>query len=133
METGELIGTNQDQRVNIYESATDSQISVYQIVPREVERDSFTFHVTEPKTVSGYGIKLESTEGTSGGALERGLYYTLGTQGYYGYMFFFDNDGVMRYEMLLDGYKADRVLMDGGEMICCVSSNQIGRITLWDR
>ena len=128
VETGELIGTNQDQRVNIYESATDSQISVYQIVPREVERDSFTFHVTEPKTVSGYGIKLESTEGTSGGALERGLYYTLGTQGYYGYMFFFDNDGVMRYEMLLDGYKADRVLMDGGEMICCVSSNQIGRI-----
>ena len=239
VETGEWIETNRDQQVNIYESATDSQIFVYQIVPGDVERDSFTyydkevqerleetledmkasgnhtldqplavwnpfgtgsnglyiyfegaknlevrytihvedenigdytavantgdgeakeflvvglvpgmdnevtielvdgeqniedaltFHVTAPETVSGYEISLESTRGTSGGALEQGLYYTLGTQGYYGYMFFFDNDGVMRYEMLLDGYKADRVLMDDGEMICCVSSDQIGRI-----
>ncbi len=248
VETGELMETNQDQQVNIYESATDSQISVYQIIPQEVEEESFTyydtqvqerlagaledlkaagdhtleaplavwnpfgtgsnglyiyfqyegaadlsytihvddpdiedytaqvnisdaagsgsaaesaaieflmiglvpgqvnevtmelydadgsledeftFEITAPETISGYDIKLESTQGTSGEALSDGLYYTLGTQGYYGYMFFFDNQGVMRYEMILDGYKADRVLMDGDEMICCVSSDQIGKI-----
>ena len=90
--------------------------------------DDFTFEITAPETISGYEIKLESTRGISGEALADGLYYTLGTQGYYGYMFFFDNQGVMRYEMLLDGYKADRMIMDGDEMICCVSSDQIGKI-----
>lgn len=246
VETGEWIETNREQRVDIYESAEDSQISVYQIVPREAEKDSFTyyniqvqdrladtledlkaakdytlgaplavwnpfgtgsnglyiyfqydgaaelsytihvddpsiedytaqanieagdslrgaaagieflmiglvpgrvnevtmqvyddsgslmddftFEITAPETISGYEIKLESTRGISGEALSDGLYYTLGTQGYYGYMFFFDNQGVMRYEMLLDGYKADRMIMDGDEMICCVSSDQIGKI-----
>ena len=50
-------------------------------------------------------------------------------------MFFFDNDGVMRYEMLLDGYKADRVLMNGDQMICCAGFgsdrqlNRLGQVT----
>lgn len=86
------------------------------------------FLVIAPDTVSGYDIVLEHKEGQVEEELTDGLYYTLGTQGYYGYMFFYDNDGILRYEMLLDGYKADRVLMDGDSMICCVSSNQIGRL-----
>ena len=90
--------------------------------------DSTTFWVETPETISGYDVLLEKTDGTSTQPVTDGLYYTLGTQGYYGYMFFFDNDGVMRYEMLLDGYKADRVLMNGDQMICCVASDQIGQL-----
>ena len=81
-----------------------------------------------PKTASGYNVVLEETEGTSRQELTEGLYYTLGIQGYYGHMFLFDNDGVLRYEMLLDGYKPDRVLFDDGEMLLCVSANQIGKV-----
>lgn len=44
VETGELIRQNSDQRVNIYAAATDSQITVYQMLPREIEMDSFTFY-----------------------------------------------------------------------------------------
>ena len=86
------------------------------------------FTVQAPETVSGYDTQLESREGESDDELTDGLYYTLGTQGYYGYMFFYDNDGILRYEILLDGYKADRVLKDGDSMICCVSLYQIGRL-----
>ena len=87
-----------------------------------------TYRVEAPKTASGYNVVLEETEGTSRQELTEGLYYTLGIQGYYGHMFLFDNDGVLRYEMLLDGYKPDRVLFDDGEMLLCVSANQIGKV-----
>ncbi len=92
------------------------------------EVSSVTYRVEAPKTASGYNVVLEETEGTSRQELTEGLYYTLGIQGYYGHMFLFDNDGVLRYEMLLDGYKPDRVLFDDGEMLLCVSANQIGKV-----
>ena len=92
------------------------------------EVSSVTYRVEAPKTASGYNVVLEETEGTSRQELTEGLYYTLGIQGYYGHMFLFDNDGVLRYEMLLDGYKPDRVLLDDGEMLLCVSANQIGKV-----
>lgn len=102
------------------------EIILYDDSGNQQEVREFTVRV--PETVSGYDTELVSSEGESEAELTEGLYYTLGTQGYYGYMFFYDNDGILRYEMLLDGYKADRVLMDGDSMICCISSNQIGRI-----
>ena len=93
---------------------------------------STDFTVEVPETLSGYPTRLEHTEGSSSKAeLTDGLFYTLGTQGYYGYMFFFDNDGVMRYEMLLDGFKADRILKaedESGDIYCCVAADRIGRI-----
>ena len=92
------------------------------------EVSTVTYRVEVPKTASGYNVVLEETEGTSRQELTEGLYYTLGIQGYYGHMFLFDNDGVLRYEMLLDGYKPDRVLFDDGEMLLCVSANQIGKV-----
>ncbi|PWM32474.1 MAG: hypothetical protein DBX58_04090 [Clostridiales bacterium] len=88
-----------------------------------------SFRVEAPETASGYDVVLEETQGESSQELTDGLYYTLGIQGYYGHMFLFDNDGVLRYEMLLDGYKPDRVLFDGEDMVCCVSANQIGKIS----
>ena len=87
-----------------------------------------TFETEVPQTASGYDTILEYTQGDSEEELTGGLYYTLGTQGYYGHMFFYDNEGVMRYEMLLDGYKADRILTEGSDIIFCVSADQIGRM-----
>lgn len=48
--------------------------------------------------------------------------------GHLGYGFFFDDDGVMRYEMVLEGFGLDRVLFDGNEIITCVSSSKLARI-----
>ena len=86
------------------------------------------FETEVPQAASGYDTTLDHTQGDSGEELTEGLYYTLGTQGYYGHMFFYDNEGVMRYEMLLDGYKADRILTEGSDIIFCVSADQIGRL-----
>ena len=44
VETGELLEKDSDTRVNIYESATASDIEIYQIQPAEVEKDNFTYY-----------------------------------------------------------------------------------------
>ena len=106
----------------------ENQVTIRLLDKSGKELESRSFTVTVPKPVSGYDVVLKSEAGESAEPLTDGLYYTLGTQGYYGYMFFFDNEGIMRYEMLLDGYKGDRILFDGEEMLCCVASDQIGRI-----
>ena len=106
----------------------ENQVTIRLLDESGNELESRSFAVTVPEPVSGYDVVLESEAGESAEPLTDGLYYTLGTQGYYGYMFFFDNEGIMRYEMLLDGYKGDRILFDGEEMLCCVASDQIGRI-----
>ena len=90
---------------------------------------STSFQIIAPDSISGYQTVLDTKEGESESELTEGLYYTLGTQGYYGYMFFYDNSGVLRYEMLLDGYKGDRILFEDESMICCVSADQIGKIS----
>lgn len=106
----------------------ENQVTIRLLDESGKELESRSFAVTAPEPVSGYDVVLKSEAGESAEPLTDGLYYTLGTQGYYGYMFFFDNEGIMRYEMLLDGYKGDRILFDGEEMLCCVASDQIGRI-----
>lgn len=44
VETGELLEKDRDTRVNIYESATASDIEIYQIQPVEVKKDNFTYY-----------------------------------------------------------------------------------------
>ena len=62
-------------------------------------------------------------------ALSNGLYYAMGIGGQYGYTFFYDNDGVMRYEMVLEGYHSDRFLWDeDGSLITCVGSTKVARL-----
>ena len=48
--------------------------------------------------------------------------------GYLGYGFFFDNDGVMRYEMVLEGYGLDRILFYDNDIITCASAGKLVRI-----
>ena len=114
-----VIGLVPGETCQVTVSLTDGQGETVQEI---------TFETEVPQVASGYDTTLEYTRGDSQAELTGGLYYTLGTQGYYGHMFFYDNEGVMRYEMLLDGYKADRILTEGSDIIFCVSADQIGRM-----
>lgn len=91
-------------------------------------RQIVTFTVDMPATSSGYSTRLEVEEGDSDQAQADGLFAMMRVNGYLGYGFFFDNDGVLRYEMVLEGYGLDRLLFDGNEIITCVSSSKLARI-----
>ena len=91
-------------------------------------RQTIHFTVDMPETRSGYSTQLKVTEGESTAAQADGLFTMMRVNGYLGYGFFFDNDGVMRYEMVLEGYGLDRVLFCGDEILTCVSSSKLARI-----
>ena len=91
-------------------------------------RQIVSFTVEMPQTSSGYSTRLEVTEGSSSQPLSEGLFAMMRVNGYLGYGFFFDNDGVLRYEMVTEGYGLDRILSYGSETITCVSSSKIARI-----
>lgn len=86
------------------------------------------FTITMPKTVSGYPIQLDVTEGESTAALSDGLYLQARTNGYLGYGFLFDNAGILRYELMLEGYGIDRVLELGDELLISVSANKLAKL-----
>ena len=91
-------------------------------------RQIVSFTVDMPETRSGYATKLETTDGTSETAQSGGLFAMMRVNGYLGYGFFYDNDGILRYEMALEGFGLGRLLFDGDEIITCVSSSKLARI-----
>ena len=88
-------------------------------------QQTVTFTIEMPEAISGYANQLDTTDGDSTAALTDGLYYAMGLGDYYGYTFFFDNDGVLRYEMVLEGFHSDRFLYTDGGLYTCVSSRKI--------
>ncbi len=90
------------------------------------QRVRFTIEMPEP--YSGYDTLLEVTDGTSTAAQDEGLFTMMRTNGYLGYGFLYDNSGVMRYEMELEGFGMDRILTYGDEIVTCVSANKLARI-----
>lgn len=102
-------------------------LTAYNRQGAQTQSASFTIDMPEP--TSGYDVTLETVEGDSAQELSNGLYYAMGIGGQYGYTFFYDNDGVMRYEMVLEGYHSDRFLWDGdGSLITCVGSTKVARL-----
>lgn len=91
-------------------------------------RQVVRFSVDMPEPSSGYPTRLEVTEGSSDQPQAEGLFAMMRVNGYLGYGFFFDDGGVMRYEMVLEGYGFDRLLFDGDEILTCVSSSKLARI-----
>lgn len=91
-------------------------------------RQSVAFTIEAPGTVSGYPVQLETEDGGSTAPLSGGLYAMMRTNGYLGYGFFFDNSGVLRYELLLEGFGMDRILETDGDILCCVSTTKLARI-----
>ena len=88
-------------------------------------QQTVTFTIDMPEAISGYANQLDTTDGDSTAALTDGLHYAMGLGDYYGYTFFFDNDGVLRYEMVLEGFHSDRFLYTDGGLYTCVSSRKI--------
>ncbi len=91
-------------------------------------RQEMTFDITMPDTQSGYPTQLEVTDGASDEELSDGLFVLVRTNGYLGYAFFFDNDGVMRYEMVTEGLGLDRILEYGDDIVVCSSAYGLARI-----
>ncbi len=88
-----------------------------------------TFTIEMPPSSSGYDSRLTYTDGDSAAALSDGLFYATGLGDYYGYTFFFDNSGVLRYEMVLEGFHSDRFLYTDMGLYTCVSSRKIALLT----
>ncbi|WP_297212243.1 aryl-sulfate sulfotransferase [uncultured Flavonifractor sp.] len=91
-------------------------------------RQVVRFTVDMPETSSGYATRLDVTDGPSQAAQAGGLFTMMRVNGYLGYGFFYDNDGILRYEMVLEGYGFDRLLFVEDEIITCVSSSKLARI-----
>ncbi|MGI6006110.1 MAG: aryl-sulfate sulfotransferase [Ruminococcus sp.] len=91
-------------------------------------RQTVSFTVDMPQPQSEYEVRLETTEGESDAELSEGLYAMMRVNGYLGYGFFFDNSGIMRYEMVLEGYGMDRLLFYDDDIITCVSAGKLARI-----
>ena len=107
----------------------ENQVTLEAVNKQGEVKESFTFTIQMPETTSGHANRLEATEGDSTAEMSEGLFYAMGLSDYYGYTFFFDNDGILRYEMLLDGYHSDRILSLGDQILACVGSNKIARIS----
>lgn len=107
----------------------ENQVTLEAVNRQGEVKQSFTFTIQMPETTSGHPNRLEATEGESTAEMSEGLFYAMGLSDYYGYTFFFDNDGILRYEMLLDGYHSDRILSLGDQILACVGSNKIARIS----
>ena len=93
-----------------------------------IERQRVSFTVDMPDTKSGYAVQLPVTEGESTAELSDGLFAMVRTNGYLGYGFFFDNDGIMRYELVTEGLGLDRILYYGNDIVVCSSADSIARI-----
>ena len=91
-------------------------------------RQVVTFYIDVPECQSGYSTQLKVTDGTSEQAQAEGLFTMMRANGYLGYGFFFDDAGVMRYEMVLEGFGLDRLLFDGDSIVTCVSSTKLARV-----
>ena len=102
-----------------------SEVTLEALGERGRVLSSAVFTIEMPEATSGYAHQLDVTDGDSAAALTDGLYYATGLGDYYGYTFFFDNDGVLRYEMVLEGFHSDRFLYADGGLYTCVSSRKI--------
>lgn len=92
-------------------------------------RQTVTFTIEMPETESGYDTTLEVTDGPAADeAQAEGLFTMMRVNGYLGYGFMFDDAGVLRYEMVLEGFGLDRMLFDGNDIITCVSATKLARI-----
>ena len=93
-----------------------------------VQRQTVTFSLSMPDAESGYATKLASVDGESDAAPSPGLYALVRVNGHLGYTYFFDDDGVLRYEMETEGYGLDRILSYGGDLLVCSASDAIARV-----
>lgn len=79
--------------------------------------DKFSKEIKAPKIKSDVDVQIEKTDGDSTNALTDGLYAVLGhDKNYEANVYLYDNEGVLRNELVLESYRADRIVFDGDDM-----------------
>ncbi len=84
------------------------------------------------KALTNIDTQMEVKEGTSKEALSDGLYAVLGhDKAYNSNIYLFDNDGVLRNELVLKGYRGDRIIEVDDTLLYSYSKNgfiQVNRL-----
>lgn len=114
------------QMVGLVPGMTNT-VTMELVGPRGKTLDTMEFTIDMPDTTSGYAVQLDYTDGDSDAELSEGLYSLIRVGGYNGYSFFYDNSGVMRYEMVLEGYSLDRILWYEDNLLACVSAYKVAQ------
>ena len=88
--------------------------------------DEYTFTLTMEGLVTDSQSKLEITEGDSTQEISEGLYAVLGhDKAYNANVYIYDNDGIIRSELPLRGYRSDRILFIDDTMVYSYDFNKL--------
>lgn len=95
----------------------------------KTDQDEMTYNVNLSKIKASAQTKLDSKDGDSDEQLENGLYTVLGLdKSYNSNIYLFDNDGVLRSELVLKSYRTDRIIFLDSSMIYSYSSNGLIKV-----
>lgn len=88
--------------------------------------DEYTFTLTMKGLVTDSQSKLEIAEGDSTQEISEGLYAVLGhDKAYNANVYIYDNDGIIRSELPLRGYRSDRILFIDDTMVYSYDFNKL--------
>lgn len=90
--------------------------------------EEHTFAFTAPSAASGYGSTIDRQLVGDAESLTDGLYTVTGLTQHSNYALFFDNAGVLRGEMPLDGYRPDRLERYEETVVASVADDRLVRI-----
>ncbi len=114
----------------------DGEYQLVGFVPGEVNTltlksadDEKEFRITTPELQEDVDIVLDQTDGESEDELTDGLYTVLGhDKNYEANIYLYDNSGVLRNELVLDDYRADRIIFDDDYMYYPYASRGIMKV-----
>ena len=90
--------------------------------------ESVIKEITTPDIKADVDLKLEETS-SSDEDLTEGLYTVLGhDKNYEANVYLYDNNGILRNELILDDYRADRIIFDDGYMYYPYESRGIMKV-----
>lgn len=91
--------------------------------------DEISLEITTPKLNEDVDIQVEKTDGDSDEELTDGLYAVLGhDKNYEANVYLYDNEGVLRNELVLEDYRVDRIIFDGDYMYYPYESRGIVKV-----
>ena len=89
-----------------------------------VKENDFVFNMTNIKNLGNVSTSLEVEEGNSISSLEDGLYAVLGhDKNYNADIYLYDNNGILRSELNLEDYRADRIIFTDDDSIIYSSND----------
>ena len=114
-----LLGLMPDRQNRITITLTDEQGNMY----------ARTFYYDMPSLLGTEKEQLTIIEGTSTAPLSNGLYVHLGNDSSeQDFMYFYDNEGILRGEVPIIGYRSHRLLFDDDMMYFSISERRIAKM-----